>query len=151
MFSSFLAILQIGSMLSVAIVVFQMDLVFTHFNLGIVFLVAALGVTVSNLFVYCYFGMLASKSFEKMTNCLYESNWVWLPVGSKKYLILMISNAQIPLFYHGSGVMIMNLETFSKVFESYSLTDTISLQAFSIIVQYICLILHRSTKQLDVL
>lgn len=71
------------------------------------------------LFLYCYFGEMASNSFEKMINLLFECNWSILPVDLQKYLIIMIANAQRPIFYHGFHVIILNLETFGNV--SFSL------------------------------
>lgn len=67
------------------------------------------------MFLYCFFGKLASESFEQMADCLYECNWYGLPVGLQKYFILMIGNAQRPLYYHGFGIAVLNLKTFSKV------------------------------------
>lgn len=71
--------------------------------------------SLSNLFLYCYYGKLASESFESMADLLYENNWPELPNKLKKYFILMIGNGQQPLFYHGFGIAVLNLETFSKV------------------------------------
>lgn len=72
-------------------------------------------VSSSNLFLYCFFGKLATESFETMADCLYETNWLDLPVNLQKYFIVMIGNAQIPIHYHGFGVALLNLETFLKV------------------------------------
>lgn len=72
-------------------------------------------VTVSNLFLYCFFGKLATESFEKSAECLYECNWQDLSVKLQKYLVLMIANSQKPLHYHGFGVAILNLQTFCGV------------------------------------
>lgn len=69
----------------------------------------------SHLFVYCFFGKLATESFEKMAYCLYESNWYGLSVDLQKNFILMIENAQIPIFYHGFEMLVLNLETFTQV------------------------------------
>lgn len=72
------------------------------------------------MFVFCFFGKLASDSFEKMTDHLYESNWPEYPVQLQKYFILLIANTQMPLYYHGSGIAILNLNTFLKVNVSLS-------------------------------
>lgn len=69
----------------------------------------------SNLFVYCYFGNLATESFEKIEDFVNEFNWHELPVDLQKYFILIIQNSQKPLFFHGSKVIVLNLETFSRV------------------------------------
>lgn len=68
-----------------------------------------------NIFLYCYYGKLATESFEDMSNCLYEFKWRKLPVKQQKYIIPMMANAQRPLYYHGFGIVILNLETFCNV------------------------------------
>lgn len=73
----------------------------------------------STLIFYCYFGKVATDSFLQMADCLYDVNWHKLPVKTQKYFIIMIGNAQKPLNYHGFGVAVLNLETFSKVNELF--------------------------------
>lgn len=70
---------------------------------------------ISNLFVYCYFGKLATDSFQKMADYLYESNWHELPINLQKEFVVMILNTQKPLHYTGFGIAVLNLETFLKV------------------------------------
>lgn len=86
-----------------------------HLDFQIVSLIAAIIGGSANLYVFCNFGKLATDSYAKMAICLYESNWRLLPVELQKYIILMIINMQIPLRYHGFGVAVMDLETFTKV------------------------------------
>lgn len=50
-----------------------------------------------------------------MSDCLYESDWRSLDIPQQKHFILMISNAQRPMVYHGFGIVILNLATFTKV------------------------------------
>lgn len=72
-------------------------------------------VGVSNLFLYCFFGKLATESYAVIADHMYESNWRTLSVDLQKYFILMIGNGHRPVFYHGFGIAILNLETFAKV------------------------------------
>lgn len=81
------------------------------------FLIMTILVCACTLFVYCFFGMIATESYEKMADCLYESNWQKLPIDLQKYIILMIQNTQQPRFYHGFGVCHLNLDTYSNVRE----------------------------------
>lgn len=60
---------------------------------------------------------MATESFAKMSDSLYDSDWHKLPIGLQKYFILMIANTQKPIYYHGFGVTILNLETFCQVIE----------------------------------
>lgn len=75
----------------------------------------AVCVGVSNLFLHCFCGKLATESYEDMVDTLYESKWHELPIPLQKYYILMIGNAQRPVYYHGFGVAILNMETFTSV------------------------------------
>lgn len=72
-------------------------------------------VGVANLFLFCYFGKLATQSFAGMSNALYESNWPEIPVRLQKYFIISIANTQKHIYYHGFGVAVLNLETFTNV------------------------------------
>lgn len=81
----------------------------------IIFVLMLVSINILNLFLYCFFGKMATDSFRDMANCLYRSNWQNLPIHLQKYIILMIGNAQRPLYYHGFGVVILDLETFTKV------------------------------------
>lgn len=69
----------------------------------------------STLFMFCYFGKLATESYEQMAHCLYKCNWHTFSVTQRKYIVTMIQNAQSPAFYHTMRVAILNLETFFKV------------------------------------
>lgn len=69
----------------------------------------------SGALFYCFFGRMATEQFSQMADCLFQSDWPNLPIQLQKYYILMIDNAQLPLCYHGFGMTIMNLETFTKV------------------------------------
>lgn len=79
------------------------------------FLVVAFCLDIEYLFVYCFLGKLASENYFKMSDCLYDFDWKRLPVNLQKYFILMIQNTQKPIYYHGFGVCILNLEMFTKV------------------------------------
>lgn len=83
------------------------------FSLAIV--CAGFGMANVNLFLFCYFGKYATESFEKMAECLYESEWQGLATDLQKYLILMIGNAQRPLFYNGNKMINLKLETYCTV------------------------------------
>lgn len=84
-------------------------------NFGVFVLLAGIANSTLNLFLYCFFGGFASDNFNKMATKLYKSDWLELPINLQKYFILMIGNVQKPLYYHGFGIVILNLETFTKV------------------------------------
>lgn len=92
-----------------------------HFQLmqnigfGILFVLMLVSINILNLFLYCFFGKMATDSFKEMSICLYKTNWQNLPIDLQKFVVLMIGNAQRPLYYHGFGVAILDLETFTKV------------------------------------
>lgn len=70
---------------------------------------------VSNLFVFCFFGKMATESFEGMADCIAVANWQTLSIGLQKNLVLIMANAQRPLYYHGFHIYFLNLQTFTKV------------------------------------
>lgn len=70
-------------------------------------------------FGFCYLGQLATDRFKTISDRVFEMNWQEFPVGLQKYVIVMIGNMQKPLYYHGSGIIILELNTFLNV--SYSL------------------------------
>lgn len=88
-----------------------------HPDFGILIILIGFLNGVSQLFIYCYFGKIASTNYEKMAGSLYESAWVEMSSKYQKYLIVMIANAQIPIHYHGLNIAILNLETMTKVIE----------------------------------
>lgn len=67
------------------------------------------------LFLYCYFGKLATDSFVNMADCLYESRWQNLSIDLQKYLVIMMANAQAKYHFHGFKIAVLNLDTFRKV------------------------------------
>lgn len=69
----------------------------------------------SFLFLYCFFGQLASESYDKMCDCVYDLNWHRLPAHLQKYIVLMIANMQRQLYYHGFVVINLDLNTFVRV------------------------------------
>lgn len=82
-------------------------------NFFVILLTLVVGIMI--LFFFCSYGKSASESFEQMANRLYECNWLEFPVDTQKYIRVMIMNAQRPINYHGSGIAVLNLETFAKV------------------------------------
>lgn len=88
-----------------------------HTNSGLGLVIIAVVVSAANMFVYCFYGKMATESFEQMSSCLYESNWKELSVDLQKYMMLMIQNSQRSLSYHGFGMINLDLMTFCKVSE----------------------------------
>lgn len=83
---------------------------------SIAIILMAASTALSNLFVYCYFGQLATESFEQMRDYLYEGlHWFKLTIKLQKYIVLMLLNMQKPIYYHGFGVALLNLRTFIQV------------------------------------
>lgn len=139
-FSPFIMIILIADMIFLSCLVFQLDLVnpssiniyksnennanalripfhqqMKHPDFGIVSVLVSMTLGLFNLFVYCYVGKMATESYTRMFDCLYECNWLDLSREHQKYFIIMIENTQRPLYYHGFGIAVLNLETFTKV------------------------------------
>lgn len=77
----------------------------------------ALIIASANPFLYCFYSKNTTENFLKMSDDLFGSNWQQLPTNLQKYFILMIANSNKPLFYHGSGIVVLDLETFRNVHE----------------------------------
>lgn len=69
--------------------------------------------------MYCFFGKTATDSYTEMAVDLYNCDWHALPIDLQKYFILMISNLQRPLEYHGFRIAVLNLQTFNQVSKMY--------------------------------
>lgn len=79
-------------------------------------MVCLITLSMSILFIYCYFGKIATNSFAKMSDFVYlKMKWHNLPIKLQKYVILMIGNMQQPIFYHGFYVAVVDLNTFIRV------------------------------------
>lgn len=71
-----------------------------------------------NLFIYCYFGKIATDSFEDMADAIYlKMDWQKLSLKHRKYLILLIGNMQRPIYYHGFKIAVVDLTTYIRVSE----------------------------------
>lgn len=88
-----------------------------HPDTRVITMAVATPVTLATLFLYCYFGKIASESYAKMADCLCECNWENLSLKHQKYFVIMIENAQRPMNYYGFGIAALDLETFTKVNE----------------------------------
>lgn len=88
---------------------------FRHIDFEMCVLLVSTIVVVANLFLYCYYGKLATESFHQIADCLYEANWINFSIDQQKCVTFMLMHAQIPLYYHGFGIAVLNLETFSGV------------------------------------
>lgn len=67
------------------------------------------------IFGYCYFGQMATNSFMEMSDCAYRLKWYVLPLKLQKNVGLMIAGLQKPVYYHGVGIAIMELNMFVRV------------------------------------
>lgn len=92
---------------------------FQNFDFDVTSAMTTVSVGMTNLFIYCYFGKLATDTYKKMSDCVFEMNWPELPNDLQKYIILMVRNMQKPLYYHGFGIVNLDLETFTKVRNSF--------------------------------
>lgn len=86
-----------------------------HISLELSIVLILLFTAILVLFLHCFFGKIVTDSFSKMADSLFEANWKDLPVELQKYFILMIGNAQRPLYYYGSNVVRLDLQTFASV------------------------------------
>lgn len=86
--------------------------------MGVVVVFQAIVIVGLHLFVYCFNGQRVTDFYAAYDTCLYDSNWMDLPINLQLTMVPMIRNAQRPFFYHGSGIVHLNLETYAKVGEN---------------------------------
>lgn len=70
-------------------------------DLNFYMILMSLLVSGANMYFYCYYGNRSTSDYERIANCLFESNWNEQPVELQKFFKMMIANAQRPMFYHG--------------------------------------------------
>lgn len=67
------------------------------------------------LFLYCYFGKIGAESMNHMSDYVFDLNWHELTPNLQKYIILMLMDMQMPLYYHGFELATLDLNTFLRV------------------------------------
>lgn len=76
------------------------------------------------IFAYCFHGDRATKDNEDLADRSYETNWYKLPTQTQKYILIMMINAQRPEYYHGMGLVNLNLIVFAKVLKYLSYSES---------------------------
>lgn len=86
-----------------------------HLDLSITLMIFCILISGCNLFLYCYYGKHATDSYAAFSDCLFECNWMMLPVDLQKCFLPMIRSAQKPLSFHGYNMVNLNLNLFGQV------------------------------------
>lgn len=86
-----------------------------HFDANIALVFICVINSLFTLFLYCYFGSLATDSFSRISDCVYDSRWYELPTELKIYPIMILGNSHLPLRFYGHKIISINLETYKKV------------------------------------
>lgn len=58
---------------------------------------------------------MATNNLIKFGDEIFDSDWYELPIEIQKSFILVIANAEKPLYYDGLHMVCLNLPTFAKV------------------------------------
>lgn len=66
------------------------------------------------MFIFCYFGKMATDAFFSFGDYAYETKWYTIPIKNQIYFRLIIQIAQQPLCYKGLGI-VLDLQTYSAV------------------------------------
>lgn len=67
------------------------------------------------VYLYTQFGEVTNESFKNISNLLYEADWLKQPNHLKKTLLLMMLNAQPPMFYTTFGGFPLNVDILGRV------------------------------------
>lgn len=86
-----------------------------HLDTDVCIVLVAIMTSFSNLFLFCHFGKLATESYQRMADSMFNSNWQRFPIELQKYVILIIANMQRPLHYNGIKMAILDLVLFNHV------------------------------------
>lgn len=84
-------------------------------DLNMVVLLGSVQASAGNVFVYCYSGSLTTNQFLRFGDISYESEWNQMPIKLRKFIQLIIADAQRPLVYDGLNLIDLNLAAFTKV------------------------------------
>lgn len=114
-YSIFILVQLIGLSARVCICIFHLDLLMKHPNQQVFTLMYVILVAIAELYFYCSAGQMATDASLKFAHSMFEINWFKFPVNVQKILIPMIAYAQQPVYYHGFGVVYLNLSTFLAV------------------------------------
>lgn len=77
----------------------------------------------SIMFFYCYYGDCATGYYAAIADCLFESNWMALPIDLQKLFILMIGHSQKPIFFiKDMGLWNWIWKHFERSRENYKIT-----------------------------
>lgn len=75
----------------------------------------ALTISAGAVLLFCTVGVYTTENFARYGHISYESLWYEFPPNLKKYLPMIIANAQQPRIFRGLGIIDLNLMTFTKV------------------------------------
>lgn len=80
--------------------------------------IMVIGVATTNIlwiYLHCYLGKSVTERYDALPDHLFHSRWYTLPIELQMYFILLLVNTQEPLYFHGLGMYILNMGTFSAV------------------------------------
>ncbi|EZA58600.1 hypothetical protein X777_14766, partial [Ooceraea biroi] len=73
------------------------------------------------IFIYCWFGNEVKLKSLHLMNNIYNMEWTTLNSSSKKALLFIMKRAMVPIEFHSSYIITMNLDSFVAVLKmSYS-------------------------------
>lgn len=86
-------------------------------SLNFTFIIVLMNFSLSTccIFMLCHVGSMTTKTFLRFADIPYESMWYKFPLDLRKYLPLIIGEAQRPRVFHGIRMIDLNLTMFAKV------------------------------------
>lgn len=82
---------------------------------NIPFLVLLITVSIFQLFKPCFIGQLIESGNEKLSQIIYEGDWISESAEHKKSLMILVESLKDPLKLHAINLFIFNMETFKTV------------------------------------
>lgn len=104
-------------------------------NLDLTVVVSILGLQMSTgtVLLYCYVGSLTTSQFLRFGDISYESDWIKMPIAMRRFILLLIADAQRPIIFKGLSLIDLNLMTFTTVIIPYHTSYTVNYSYFSLI------------------
>lgn len=65
--------------------------------------------------IICYFATYSTNRVSTINEAVYDLNWYDYPQDVRKYILLIMAQAQVPIFFSGFKMVHCTLEIFGKV------------------------------------
>lgn len=87
----------------------------TNLDLNIVVVILGVQCNTGTVFLYCYVGSLTMNQFHRYGDISYEAQWIKMPIELRKFVQIVIADAQRLLKFTKLNLVDLNLTAFTTV------------------------------------